>query len=45
MLMLGMVPFTLDRIKIEEKILLEKLGDEYLEYMKKFMKLSLDSIK
>ncbi len=32
---LGFIPFTLYRIRIEEKMLTEKFGDEYREYVKK----------
>jgi protein-S-isoprenylcysteine O-methyltransferase Ste14 len=32
--MLTMMPFFLYRIEIEEKMLLERFGDEYREYMK-----------
>jgi len=35
---LGFIPFILYRIKIEEKMLIEKFGDEYREYMKKTKK-------
>jgi len=38
-LMLGLIPLTLYRIKIEEKMLIEKFGDEYGEYMKKTKRL------
>jgi len=38
-LMLGLVPLILYRIKIEEKMLIEKFGDEYREYMKTTKKL------
>jgi protein-S-isoprenylcysteine O-methyltransferase Ste14 len=36
---LGFIPFTLYRIKIEEEMLVEKVGDEYREYVKKTKKL------
>jgi len=39
LLMLGLIPCTLYRIKIEETMLLEKFGDEYREYMKKTKKI------
>lgn len=39
LLTLGFIPFILYRIKIEEKILIEKFGDKYQEYMKKTKKL------
>ena len=32
--MLAMIPFFLYRIEIEEKMLIEKFGEEYREYMK-----------
>ena len=32
---LGLIPFTLYRIRIEEKMLIRKFGDEYMGYMKK----------
>ncbi len=38
-LMLAIIPFFLYRIGIEEKMLIEKFGDEYREYMKKTKKL------
>ena len=38
-LMLGLIPCFLYRIKIEESMLLEKFGNEYLEYMKNSKKL------
>jgi len=38
-IMLGLIPLLLYRIKIEEKMLLEKFGDEYREYMRKTKKL------
>jgi protein-S-isoprenylcysteine O-methyltransferase Ste14 len=37
--MFGLVPLILYRIGIEEKMLIEKFGDEYVEYMKKTKKL------
>lgn len=37
--MLGLIPLIFYRIKIEEKMMLEKFGDEYQEYMKKSKKL------
>jgi len=39
LLMSGLIPCTLYRIKIEESMLLEKFGKEYLEYMKKTKKM------
>jgi len=39
LLMLGLIPLMSYRIKIEEKMLIEKFGDEYREYMKKTKKL------
>jgi len=39
LLMLGLIPLILYRIKIEEKMLIEKFGDEYREYMKKTEKM------
>jgi len=39
LLMLGLIPLILYRIKIEEKMLIDKFGDEYREYMKKTKKL------
>ena len=39
LVMLGLIPCTLYRIKIEEKMLIEKFGDEYLEYMRHSKKL------
>jgi len=38
-LMQGFVPLTLYRIGVEERILIERFGDEYREYMKKTKKL------
>jgi protein-S-isoprenylcysteine O-methyltransferase Ste14 len=38
--MLGIVPLFLYRIGIEEKMLIEKFGDEYLQYMKRTRKLT-----
>jgi len=38
-LMLGLIPCFLYRIRIEESMLLEKLGNEYREYMKNTKKL------
>jgi len=38
-LMLELIPLTIYRIKIEEKMLIEKFGDEYREYMKKTKRL------
>ena len=38
-LMLALFPCYLYRIKFEERMLLEKLGDEYREYMKKAKKI------
>jgi len=39
MLTLGFIPLVLYRIRIEEKMLIEKFGDEYREYMKTTKKL------
>jgi len=39
LLMLGLIPLMLYRIKIEEKMLIEKFGDEYRQYMEKTKKL------
>lgn len=39
LLMLGLIPCTLYRVKIEESMLLEKFGDEYREYVKKTKKM------
>jgi protein-S-isoprenylcysteine O-methyltransferase Ste14 len=39
LIMLGLVPLILYRIRIEEKMLIEKLGDEYRVYMKRTKKL------
>jgi len=39
LIMLLLIPLTLYRTKIEEKMLIEKFGDEYLDYMKKTKKL------
>lgn len=39
LLMLGLIPCIIYRIRIEEKMLIEKFGNEYLEYMKKTRKL------
>jgi len=38
-LMLGLIPCFLYRIKIEEKMLIEEFGDEYRNYMKETKKL------
>lgn len=38
-LMLGLIPFILYRIRIEENMLLEEFGDEYREYMKRTKKI------
>lgn len=38
-LMLGLIPCFLYRIRMEEKMLIEKFGDEYREYMKKTKKM------
>jgi protein-S-isoprenylcysteine O-methyltransferase Ste14 len=38
-IMLGIVPLILYRLRIEEKMMLEKFGDEYREYMEKTKKL------
>ena len=37
--MLGIVPLFLFRIRIEEKMLVEKFGDEYRQYMRRTKKL------
>ena len=37
--MLGLIPCFLYRIRIEERMLLEKFGNEYMEYMKKTRKI------
>ena len=39
LLTLGLIPLILYRIKIEEKMLIEKFGNEYREYMKKTKKI------
>lgn len=39
MLTLGFISFIMYRIKIEDKMLIEKFEDEYREYMKKTKKL------
>lgn len=39
LLMLGLIPCALYRIRIEENMLLEKFGEEYREYMKKTKKI------
>jgi len=39
LLMLGLIPCTLYRIKIEESMLIAKFGNEYREYMKKTKKM------
>ena len=39
LVMLGVVPLFIYRIGIEEKMLIEKFGDEYLQYMKRTKKL------
>jgi len=36
---LGFIPFTLYRIRIEEKMLIDTFGDEYREYTKKTKKI------
>lgn len=36
---LGFIPFTLYRIRIEEKMLIDTFGDEYREYTKKTKKM------
>ena len=36
---LGFIPFTLYRIRIEEKMLIDTFGDEYREYTKKTRKI------
>jgi protein-S-isoprenylcysteine O-methyltransferase Ste14 len=37
--MLLLIPYLLQRIKYEEKMLIEHFGDHYLEYMKRTKKL------
>jgi len=37
--MQGFVPLTLYRIGVEERMLIERFGDEYREYMKKTKKI------
>ena len=39
LVMLGIIPLFIYRIRIEEKMLIEKFGDEYLQYMKRTKKL------
>jgi len=39
LVMLGIIPLFVYRIGIEEKMLIERFGDEYLQYMKKTKKL------
>jgi len=39
LLMLGLVPLFLYRIRIEEKMLVKRFGDEYCEYMKRTKRL------
>jgi len=39
LLMLGLTPLFLYRIKIEEKMLIKRFGEEYKEYIKKTKKL------
>lgn len=39
LLMSGFIPLILNRIGIEERMLLEKFGDEYQEYMKQTKKI------
>jgi len=39
MVTLGFLPFTLYRMKIEEKMLIAKFGDEYRKYIKKTKKM------
>ena len=39
LLMLGIIPCFMYRIRIEENMLLEKFGDEYREYMKETKKM------
>jgi protein-S-isoprenylcysteine O-methyltransferase Ste14 len=39
LIMLGLIPLILYRTRIEEKMLIEKFGDEYRDYMKKTKKL------
>lgn len=38
-IMLGLIPLILYRIKIEERMMFEEFGEEYIEYMKKSKKL------
>ncbi|MFB0543673.1 MAG: isoprenylcysteine carboxylmethyltransferase family protein [Candidatus Bathyarchaeia archaeon] len=38
-IMLGLIPCTIYRIKLEERMLIEKFGDEYREYISKTKKL------
>ena len=39
LLMLGLIPCVLYRIRIEERMLVQKFGDEYRQYMKQTKKL------
>jgi protein-S-isoprenylcysteine O-methyltransferase Ste14 len=39
LVMLLLIPYLLHRIKLEEKMLIEHFGDQYLEYMKRTKKL------
>jgi protein-S-isoprenylcysteine O-methyltransferase Ste14 len=39
LVMLLLIPYLLQRIKYEEKMLIEHFGDQYLEYMKHTKKL------
>lgn len=39
LVMLGLIPLFLYRIQIEEKMLIERFGDEYREYMKRTKRL------
>lgn len=39
LVMMGYIPFVLYRIRIEEKILIEKFGKEYRDYMNKTKKI------
>jgi len=38
-IMLGLIPLILYRIRIEERMLIQKFGNKYLEYMKKTKRL------
>lgn len=39
LVMLGLVPLILYRIRVEERMLIQRFGNEYLEYMKKTKRL------